>query len=178
MAKSLLWLALLAGPAATLVGLFYFVHSRLRLESQLLDHWWRIHLSEIELVKTWRKNVNDGSLAATSSIVGSMMSSAVPSIQRRAGQKPGDTINATSKTTHGAVAEIANAFADKTEVTRATDTSGAWATSAADVCYGNITLGFFRLSKVALKPISRLHQSRKMMIELRGVSGAVMVVCA
>lgn len=36
--------------------------------------------------------------------------------------------------------------------------------------YGNITLGNYKLGRVALKPIHKFHQSRRMMLELRTVS--------
>jgi hypothetical protein len=162
--KSFFWLALLSGPLAILTSLFCFVHRRLRLESQLLDHWWRIHLSEIEIIRTLRKSANDGSLVTNSE--GSVVSSAGTSFQRRAKRRI--TNNDDDDDDIDGMAATAG---DKTEVTRATDTTNAWASSATDVCYGNITLGIFKLTKVALKPISTFHQSRKLMIELRGVSG-------
>ena len=45
--------------------------------------------------------------------------------------------------------------------------------SKLDVCYGNISLGIYKMAKVAVKPISEFRQSRKLMIELRSVSSSV-----
>lgn len=170
-------LVLLAGPLVlALGGLFYFVHSKLSLESQLVDHWWKIHLSDIEIVLTRRKNANDGSLVLQQTgAEGSLVSSqdgntaASASANRLAIGVPGPFSKVGSVIGVGGLSVAAT----RTEITKATDTTAGWASSALDACYGNITLGIYKLSKVALKPISKFHQSRKLMIELRTVGGPI-----
>lgn len=190
LARALLWLPLLAGPLAVLLGLFFFLHSRLRLESQLVDYWWRIHMSEVEIVSTLRKSLRDGSLVKShqsddyersnslaSSVTGvaeHQQQAAARAHARRGATSGCSLVGGSMKTPTPTASNLgslvaANATNARTEVTRTTDTSGAWS-SVADVCYGNISLGLFRLVKVALKPIRKFHHSRKLMIELRGVS--------
>jgi hypothetical protein len=166
---------LTAIPVGILLGLFYFVHTRLKLESQLVDQWWRIHVSDIELVETWRKSTKDGSIVATGN---SMVSSETrDSSERHATTVPPASVVLSSASSGGKQrldATRPSSDLSRTEVTRTTaDTTGVWGSSVADVCYGNIRLGIFRLAKVALKPINKFHQSRRLMIELRSVSSMV-----
>lgn len=154
---------LMAAPLMLIMGsLLYFVHKRISLESKLVDYWWRIHLSDIQMVSTRRKNVKDGSLvmAGAESLVSSQLQSSTKLIKsKRTGAKLVREISCGS----GSINDCG-----KTNVTKATNTTAM--ASSLDVCYGDISLGIYKLSKVALKPISKFHQSRKLMIELRNVS--------
>lgn len=151
-----------------MVLVLYFVYTRISLESQLVDYWWRINYQDIEILDSRRKNAGDGSSVVTSSQVS--LASKKSADEQRKGQ---DGSTGTSDQAGGkdsdcnrgprSLAEVANR-----SVTRTT-TSGLNSTNA-DVCYGNICLGIHKLNKVALKPIAKFHQSRKLMIELRSVS--------
>lgn len=159
--RFLVTLVLLAAPLAVVMGtILYFVYKRINLESQLVDYWWKISYKDIEIVETRRKNAGDGSSCATGA-GGSQVSSHVNSASRIAG-KPNDDNESDSRS------PIASGVA-RTTITKGTSTS-AYASTAADVCYGEISLGVYKLAKVALKPISKFHQSRKLMVELRTVS--------
>lgn len=163
--KFVIAISIASAPLVVILGsLFYFVHSRLSLESKLVDYWWKIHLSELEIVMTRRKNANDGSLIVSGS----------------AGPAGGCAESSLVSSSHGGQLRIREAGGagstvgcDKTTaITKAstTDFNSTAVASSMDVCYGNITLAVYKLAKVALKPISKFHQSRKLMIELRTVS--------
>jgi len=133
------------------------------LESQLVDYWWKISYKDIEIISTRRKNVGDGSSVANET--GSQISANQPVLQQEAGESVSDIPDKRRDSSQiGHSSELG-----KTTITRVTDTS-AFASSAADVCYGSISLGVYKLAKVALRPFSKFHQSRKLMIELRTVS--------
>lgn len=142
-----------APPAAIMGSILYFVYNRISLESQLVDYWWKISYSDIEIVSTRRKEAGKSSSIITG---GSQVSEqALPSVK---------ILHATDS-----IASEPHQAA-KSSITKVTSTSVAYNSSAADVCYGDISLGIYKLAKVALKPISKFHQSRKLMIELRNVS--------
>lgn len=138
-------------PAAILGSILYFVYKRISLESQLVDYWWKVSYSEIEIVSTRRKEAGKSSSAD-----GSQVSEKASHLLK--GLKDTESVNSES---HQAA---------KSSITKITNTSVAYNSSAAEVCYGDINLGMYKLAKVALKPISKFHQSRKLMIELRNVS--------
>lgn len=148
-------------------ALIFFIYRHLSLESQLVDYWWKINFSDIELVDVRRKNAGEGAGGSSVGAAGGASGSHVSSLARRVvGQEMSAGGSNGHKTTGGGGA--ASEFA-KTTITKATNTSG-FNSSAADVCYGEISLGVYKLSKVALKPIVKFRQSRKLMIELRTVS--------
>lgn len=145
----------MAAPLLVIMSLIiYFVYKRISLESQLVDYWWRINFKDIEIIASRRKNAGDNSGAASGSVVSSSHGPSVKAYQTEISSHRGQK----------------NSGVAGTSVTRETDTSAAFATSAADVCYGSIILGNYKLAKVAIKPISKLHQTRKLMIELRTVN--------
>lgn len=157
MSKFLVTLSLLVIPLGMVMGsVLYFVYSRIAMESQLVDYWWKINYKEIEIVLTRRKAAGDGSSVATGA--DSQVSSTHGGAEGGKSAKSGD----------GVASEPG-----KTVITKVTNTSG-FASTAADVCYGEISLGLYKLSKVALKPISKFYQSRKLMIELRTVSALLL----
>lgn len=207
LSRSIVMIIFVTVPLAALLGgLFYFVQSKLTLESKLVDYWWRIHMSEIEIISTRRKHANDGSLVlmptgatggggyggTDQSFVSSQLQppseSSKPATNEQQQQQQRAAGGGTSVTTMLASQKMIastvvgdsafgpGAGCDKTTVTRATADTTAMASSL-DVCYGNIALGVYKLSKVALKPISRFHQSRKLMIELRSVSSGSSARC-
>lgn len=147
-------LALVAPLSLVAVAILYLVYRHLRLESQLVDYWWKIKYKDIELLGSRRKAANDGSVSAVET------ASVVSSFHMSTGAK-------------GSAAGQQAAFSGnqsepgKSQVTQTTTN----VSSAADACYGNIELATYKLSKVGLKPISKFHQSRKLMVELRTVSG-------
>lgn len=143
--KFLFTLVMIGAPISLLMGLIlYFVYNKISLESKLVDYWWKINTKEIEIVQARRKG--DGT-----SSVGSQVSDAE---KARRG---------TSTTSQGKADQPASEFKSMNETSMAVS-------SKPDVCYGNINLGIYKSAKVALKPIGKLHQSRKLMIELRVVS--------
>lgn len=119
-----------------IVVVVYFVYKHISLESQLVDYWWKVKLSDIEILVSRRKIAADG--AGSSDDKTSVISSL--------------NLSANTHSEHGG----------KTTITNVSTT----------ICttYGNILLGNYKLGRVALKPISRFRQSRKMMLELRTVS--------
>lgn len=160
--RFLITILLMAAPPAIIMGsILYFVYNKIRLESQLVDYWWKISLSDIEIVLTKRKTAGNCSSIVTN---GSQVSvPTLPSI----------------KLSKSALADETQQFKDssvginqtvKSGITKVTNTSVAYNSSVGDVCYGDIVLGIYKMAKVALKPISKFHQSRKLMIELRTVS--------
>jgi len=209
-----------------LASIVYFIHNRLSLESQLVDHWWKIQLGDIELVLTRRKNANDGSLVMASDAMGhsqgademGSMNLAAVEVERsnfRAESSLADNLGPSgAKGQHGAASESVTtapaiapsgmsmlisaggrfrsstvvtgqssavknssiSLANKTETSRTTNVSMTQASksqSVIDVCYGDITLGIYKLAKVAIKPIGDFQQSRKLMLELTAVSNEV-----
>lgn len=163
--RFLITILLMAAPPAIIMGsILYFVFNKIRLESQLVDYWWKLSLSDIEFVLTKRKTAGNCSSIVT---VDSQVSvPTLPSIKNADG---------TQLKQEGSV--VANQTV-KSSITKVTNTSMAYDSSVGDVCYGDILLGIYKMAKVALKPISKFHQSRKLMIELRTVSivGLVVVV--
>lgn len=199
-----------------MIAVAYVVLKRIRLESQLVDHWWRIDPSEIELVSTRRKQAACSDLAGSTSAVSvsgasmddadtgtvsqAAMSALVPAQSgvmssaqtvarlRGHGQSSvgasmagsamafaaGSGDNGATKQNAGAAGAKTVSSSGVTKTTGA-DTSVAHSSYmpessvAADVCYGSINLGLYKLNKVALKPIGKFHQSRKLMIDLRTV---------
>lgn len=150
-------LILLAASAAIVMGpILYYVYKRISLESQLVDYWWKIQYADVEIVSTRRKNAGDGSSVVTG---GSQVSSQCT---------PRNKIQKSQSIGSGQVDAVQGARSSVTKLTL--NTSLAFNSSAADVCYGNMSLGVYKLAKVALKPIKKFHQSRKLMIELRTVS--------
>lgn len=116
--------------------LLYFVYRHLRLESQLVDYWWKIKYEEIDILQTRRRDGADGTN------VGDDKSSVISSLN----------LSSKAHSEHGA----------KTTVTNVSSTLC--------VTYGDILLANYKLGRVSLKPISKFHQSRKLMLELRIVS--------
>lgn len=144
---------LLATPLAIVVSVvLYFLYNHISLESQLVDYWWKINYEDIDILATRRKG---GTSVPDSTAHGSLVST------QESGPNPAS--RGTKKT------GISSAVAHTT-VTKVTEASGAFTSSAVDICYGDINLGIFKLVKVAIKPIGKFHQSRKLMIELRTVS--------
>lgn len=150
----------MSAPLALVLGsILYFVYKRISLESQLVDNWWKVDHREVELVTVRRKNAGDGSVIIGSAVNGSTVSSQAKTKQN----SRMDSIDEKASTEFSGQGKT-------TIITRATDASGAFTSSAADMCYGEINLGIYKLNKVALKPIAKFHKSRKLMIELRTVS--------
>lgn len=149
-------------PLGILVAvILYLIHKHLSMESKLVDYWWRIQLDDIEFIITRRKKANDGSLLA--STADSLASSGAPS-EQASGFGP---------TMHGSLARTSGGSrVAKTTSGRATNlgTTTIGTSSVVDVCYGDISLGLYKQAKVAVKPIAKYHQSRKLMLELRTVS--------
>lgn len=152
---------LMAAPLLIVMGFVMFcVYKHISLESQLVDYWWRINSKDIEMITSRRKNAGDRGSSVNTKMGSSLASSHAASIKARQ----------TVVSEHTGIQTRPGSDAAENSVTKGTDTSVAFATSAADVCYGNISLGVYKLAKVALKPISKLPQTRKLMIELRTVS--------
>lgn len=158
-------------------AILYFVYKRISLESQLVDYWWRINYKDIEFVGTRRKRAGDGSSVAASDDGGDaagedsqVTSSRAMRSMKLARADSGRTEMIEDK---GPLSAVGGSQTAKTTITKVTGTSG-FASSAVDVCYGNINLGIYKLTKVAVKPISKFHQSRKLMVELRTVSGLIL----
>lgn len=148
----------MAAPLLVMMSfIIYFVYKRISLESQLVDYWWRINYKDIEIILSRRKNAGDGSTSGAAN--GSLVSSS---------RGPSDKAFQTEINSHRGGQHSSGVVTNS--VTKETETSTAFANSAADVCYGNIILGNYKLAKVALKPISKLHQTRKLMIDLRTVN--------
>lgn len=161
---------MLAIPSIASAGLiFLFIYKRLSLESQLVDHWWKVGIDEVEIVTTRRKAVggsSSGHLTGTSSLVSSQAKTITLSEHETKQSRESNTQKRDSLSqSRGPQSELV-----KSTVTKVTLNSGCTSNTAIDVCYGSIGLGIYRLNKVALKPILKLHQSRKLMIELRTVS--------
>lgn len=164
LSRFLVTLMVLAVPLALVMGsALYFIYNHISLESQLVDYWWKINYRDIEIVQTRRKNAGDGSSIVTGAGAESQVSS-------HPGQLHKGTESSLDPYDKSRPAVRSSELGRTTTITKVTDTSAAFASSAADVCYGNITLGVYKLTKVAIKPISKFHQSRKLMIELRTVS--------
>lgn len=153
--RFLITLGILVVPLGLLVvGTLYFIHKYLSMESELVDYWWRIQLDEIEFIVSRRKKANDGSLVAARAE--SIISSAKDSGQ--VGPEDQASIIRTKS--------VARTTDDRTTAHMGTTI----VSSAADVCYGDISLGKYKQTKVAVKPILKYYQSRKLMLELRTVS--------
>lgn len=153
--RFLITLGFLVVPLGLLVvGSLYFIHKYLSMESELVDYWWRIQLDEIEFIVSRRKKANDGALVANraESTISSAKDSASVNPEERA---------SVVKT---------KSVARTTDVRTTTGIGTTIESSAADVCYGDISLGKYKQTKVAVKPIVKYHQSRKLMLELRTVS--------
>lgn len=117
------------------------------MESQLVDYWWKIRISEVEILKSRRKGASSSGCSDHTSSVGG------------ASGRHSLISNSTSrgpKSSH---------FTKSSALTKVTHDS-----SAVDATYGEISVANYKLGKVALKPIIKFNQSRKLMIELRTVS--------
>lgn len=165
--RFLITLIMLFVPTALLVGIILFiVYRRMSLESQLVDHWWKISQSDIEFLITRRKalgETGDGLLVSSQAV--RVTSSDGANLSK---SEPLAVTNLTSAPS----SVTSNSGLPRTTVTKVTMTGVGKSSSAADLCYGVIGLGIYRLNKVAIKPMAKLHQSRKLMIELRTVSVA------
>lgn len=162
-------LVLLAAPLIMITGfVLYFVHNRIHLESQLVDYWWRIDIRDIEIIASRRKNLGGGASIGTVEICGSQTESVQRAITDASNQSDKGTEVGLYKAKNDTTIQD-SAVGQRTTITKVTDTS-AFNSSAPDVCYGSIVLGIYKLNKVALKPISKFRQTRKMMMEIRGVS--------
>lgn len=96
-------LLLMSGPLVLIMSLLmYFVYSRLSLEAQLVDHWWKIRMADVEVVLTRRKNANNGSLVMTaSSHQGAGYAGATCVSGGSAGRMGGQALGTESLSSHG-----------------------------------------------------------------------------
>lgn len=168
--KFFVTLLLLATPLAAIMGaLVYFIYKHLSLESQLVDYWWKISSSDIEMVDVRRKRAGGSSVSGAVDGGAGGAGSHVSSSQKPRRIAAVVTASFEIDSASGGNQRTAGSELAKTTITKATNTSG-FNSSAADVCYGDISMGIYKLAKVALKPIAKFRQTRKLMIELRTVS--------
>lgn len=171
---------LISAPVGLVMCLIlYLVYSQINLESQLVDYWWKVSLKDVELIETRRKQAGAGSSIVSGGAAGCGSQASI--FSKTPKQAEDDITDISDKTTREPatqadglklIKKCESDFANKTSnITKATNTNtSAFASTAADVCYGDIHLGIYKLAKVALKPIDKFNQSRKLMIELRTVS--------
>lgn len=140
-----------------------FVYRHLSFEAQLVDYWWKIRISDIEILDSRRKQAADGSSQAESESLGIELDKSIQGNQNE--QLIGTHSVASSSGNNKSSRAQSTLEGKSSSITKVTNVS-----SAVDATYGDIALGNYKLGKVALKPIVKFHQSRKLMMELKMVS--------